>query len=509
MKVISKNLLVIAKIVIIVAMFICVFSSTINVYAEGKTSELQKIEQTASDEFKKAKTPKAAIGVINGTASDYIFYSKSNDKNLNENALFQLGSVSKAFTALGILLLEDEGLLSLSDPISKHLPWFKVNFDGKQVEDYKLTIENLVYQTSGFISNDKKFPGASKGMSLQENVRQHIGKNLMFYPGERYAYSNVNYVTLGLIIEVVTGQSYEKFITNKILHPLGLYNTYANLKLIPKEKEIVKGTKLSFFNTYEYEIAAEQGNVPAGYIYSSLADVCRWTQIQLGEIVVLNSITKVIKKSHIPSSVSKVSENIYYAAGWFVNTKTNEVYHSGGTVNYSTNISMRMDSKIASCVLTNLNASANTNNVASNVLNIIDGKSILPYQTDIWMVFDVIFSSITIVGGIAIIMILFLLVINIYHIKSGKKEKTKFAAKSLLKAIPALLLSILTISVVIIVPLIFGSTWVGLGLWAPSSLIWGLSILVVNTILLLSFSIINILFKKNKAVLMQEATNVQ
>ena len=75
----------------------------------------------------RARIPNASVAIISSNEVEYLYYPDTGGKtDVNRYTLFQIGSTSKAFTALAILLLEDEKLLSLSDPVSQHIPWFTV-----------------------------------------------------------------------------------------------------------------------------------------------------------------------------------------------------------------------------------------------------------------------------------------------------------------------------------------------------------------------------------------------
>ena len=152
----------------------------------------EQIDNVVLDELERARIPNAAIAIIQGEEIQYIFYPSEAD--VDKYTLFQIGSTSKAFTALGILLLEDEGLLSLDDPVSQHIPWFTVLNSGEEVSG-ELTIANLLYHTSGFTRNN--FPRASAGASLEEAVRMVNGTELAFSPSQKFTYSNPSYSFLG------------------------------------------------------------------------------------------------------------------------------------------------------------------------------------------------------------------------------------------------------------------------------------------------------------------------
>jgi hypothetical protein len=156
-----------------------------------------------------SKILNASISIIQGNEVKYLSYPDGEGGfAVDEYTLYQIGSVSKSFTGLGILLLEDNDLLSLDDLVNKYLPWFTVSYDGKAVSSDELTIADCLYQTSGFTNNEAKYLSAKEGMSLEDSVRQINKSELAFYPHSRFSYANANYRILGLIIETVSEQFY-------------------------------------------------------------------------------------------------------------------------------------------------------------------------------------------------------------------------------------------------------------------------------------------------------------
>jgi len=142
-----------------------------------------QIDLIVQEELAKAKIPNSTVAIIQGENVEYLSYpdaAADSEQMLDMYALFQIGSVSKAYTGLGILLLEDDGLLSLEDPVSKYLPWFTVSYEGKTVPSDVLTIADLIYHTSGFTNSESKYPNAIIGISLEESVRQINESELAF-----------------------------------------------------------------------------------------------------------------------------------------------------------------------------------------------------------------------------------------------------------------------------------------------------------------------------------------
>lgn len=120
----------------------------------------------------------------------------------------RLGSITKQFTSTAILLLADEGKLSVADPITKYLPDYPAHAN-------KVSIEHLLTHTSGIPSYTSKLTFSlfsGRETSVAEVINSFKNDPLEFEPGTRYAYSNSGYFVLGAIIEKVSGQPYAKFL---------------------------------------------------------------------------------------------------------------------------------------------------------------------------------------------------------------------------------------------------------------------------------------------------------
>src|SRR4029450_13167276 len=145
---------------------------------------------------------------------------------------FRLGSITKQFTAASILLLEERGKLTLTDPIKKYVPEAPAAWD-------TITIFNLLTHTSG-IPNFTSLPEYNS-LKLQDTpVAKRVAtlrdKPLDFVPGEKMSYSNSGYLVLGYVIERVTGAGYGKFVTDNIFTPLGMKDSGydSNTAIIPR-----------------------------------------------------------------------------------------------------------------------------------------------------------------------------------------------------------------------------------------------------------------------------------
>lgn len=194
----------------------------------------------------------------------------------DEDALYQIGSMTKAFTGLAVLKLINEKVLSEDDIISNHIKGFTAYYE-KEARD--ITIGQLLTHTSGYTNKETDYPSALEGMSLRAWTDTISGSELCFAPGTGYSYSNVNYNLLGAVIEESTGVSYKEYMEKEILIPLGLADTYVGT---PDDGDVVSGSRLMFRRSIPYDIPVIEGRIPAGYMYSSASDMARWMQIWTG-----------------------------------------------------------------------------------------------------------------------------------------------------------------------------------------------------------------------------------
>ena len=182
--------------------------------------------------------------------------------------VFRLGSVTKQFTALAIVLLQERGKLSVNDPICKYLS------DCPQAWQ-PITIKNLLTHTAG-IPNYTEFPDFMKTAAAEttaaELTNRFRDKPLQFALGEKYAYSNSGYFLLGMIIERASGKAYADFLQENIFAPLGMKNSgYDNpVRIINHRAAGYALTRDGFMNAAPISMSTAYA---AGALYSTVGDL--------------------------------------------------------------------------------------------------------------------------------------------------------------------------------------------------------------------------------------------
>jgi len=254
---------------------------------------------------------------------------------------FRIGSITKQFTAMAILILQAQGKLNVQDAICKYISDCPAAWQS-------ITLHHLLTHTSG-IPNFTDFPDYQKTKQSPSSPTQTIGrfkdKPLDFQPGTKWSYSNSGYIILGFIIEQVSGQSYEMFLQEHIFVPLKMLDTgyehSKNLLAIGYANSVSKADVIDMSIPYA-----------AGALYSTVEDLYRWDQALYTEQLVSKELRD---QMFIPFVPVPESNGLSYGYGWGIGTEVNHpvVGHGGGIEGFSTNILRFRDDKVTIIVLSN------------------------------------------------------------------------------------------------------------------------------------------------------------
>ncbi|MCR5733487.1 MAG: beta-lactamase family protein [Lachnospiraceae bacterium] len=434
---------VITALIIFLSVTACLFQSV----CASDADETEKLIQRYQ---KETKCKSVSVVVFEKGAVSYYGDSIS---------LYQIGSMTKAFTALAVQKLICEGIIDEDGVISDYIPGFKAYYDSEEAD---ITVRNLLEQKSGYTNNEKDYPSTSAVMTLSEWADSISGLKLKQRPGTEYAYSNVNYNLLGLIIENVSNMTYRDYMQQEILNPLGLKNTFVGA---PSDKRITEGTRLLYRHVSDYPMEVREASIPAGYFYSNTEDMGRWIGIWTEYIDVPKSIEKPLSKVR-----EYLKEEGDYYSGWEL-FADGIMGHSGGTPNYTSRIVFDKEDQTGVCVLSSLNVAATTDSLCNSIFDVLSGKAGTGLNKDIWTIFDEIFSAVTVVC--------MLLIPAVFFVK---------------KRVPLIVTDVIFISllalVLILFPVIFGASMKEiLFIWAPLSLAGGLftviPVIAVTTVKLL------------------------
>ncbi len=297
----------------------------------GQSKQDKKISKTL-DELITNRLKWIAPGcVVLVAKNDKLIYKKAFGQANTElkipmqaDMLFRIGSMTKQFTAIAVLQLVKEGKISLRDSIQKYIR----DFPSK---GYTITIENLLTQTSGIkdylseISNPSK---QKERYTPRDGVDYIKDAPLNFKPGSYYRYSNSNYYLLGYIIEMVTGETYEKYLRENVLNKADLKNTF----YIGEENNVLNMAQ--GYSKFDGKI--EKANLQsvdilysAGGLISNIDDIYKWHEALYSQkLVTKGTLEKATTPYKFPDSTFS-----QYAFGWFIKSLDGNktIEHSGST----------------------------------------------------------------------------------------------------------------------------------------------------------------------------------
>ena len=260
--------------------------------------------------------------------------------------VFQSGSVGKQFTATAVMMLVEEGKIGLDEPLTKFFadapPAWKA-----------VTIRELLSHTAGFGDYPKDF-NFRKDWTEDELLKLVESIPLAYEPGTKWEYSNLGYLTLGIVIHRVTGEFYGDFLQQRIFRPLGMSSTR-----IISEADIVPN-RAAGYRLVKGELKNQEWVAPAmnttadGSLYVTTLDLAKWDAALYTE--------KLLKRSSLdlmwtPVKLKNGEPNKgHYGFGWFIDDRNGHrcIHHDGSWQGFETAIDRYVDDHLTVVALTNL-----------------------------------------------------------------------------------------------------------------------------------------------------------
>ncbi|AXT55430.1 serine hydrolase [Aquimarina sp. MMG015] len=287
---------------------------------------------------------------------------------LKPENVFEIGSITKQFTAVAILMLEEQGKLKIDDEITKYIPDYPTN--GK-----KITVHHLLNHTSGiksYTGMPSFMKSARTDMTPTELIDVFKNEPMDFDPGEEFRYNNSGYILLGYIIEVVTKDTYENFIEKNIFQKIGMNSSYygSTSELIKNRAYGYKQNEDAFLNADYLSLTLPYA---AGSLMSTVDDLLKWQNaISANTFIKRSSLEKAINGSKLNSG-----EEIDYGYGWSktIIQESKGYAHSGGIFGYTTNGIFLENENVYVIGLTNCNCK-NVREITMKVAATVIGKPI-------------------------------------------------------------------------------------------------------------------------------------
>jgi D-alanyl-D-alanine carboxypeptidase len=312
-----------------------------------------KIDRAVHAVLAKTGVPSASVGIVQG--GKIVFTRGYGHARLEPpiaataDMHYAIGSISKQFTAACLLLLQEEGKLTIDDPIAKYFP--------ELTRANEVTIRHILSHTSGYqdyAPQDYTIPAWTKPTTANRIIHEWATKPLDFEPGTQYQYSNTNFNIAGLIVEKVSGEPFWSFLSRRVLKPLGMANT------IDLDADHAKVEPIGYMRNALGPLRPAIMEAPGWYFADGemampVSDLLTWDIS-----VMTRSILKPASYAAMETEVKlKNGEGAHYGLGVSLSTRDGHrvVSHGGEVGGFVASNTVFPDDKIAIAVLTNQEAS--------------------------------------------------------------------------------------------------------------------------------------------------------
>jgi CubicO group peptidase (beta-lactamase class C family) len=345
------------------ALFFCLLATpSSSIYAQSSSDDVlsQQADEAITALRNQMKIPGTSVAVVRDgriiKATGYGLANVELNVPVTPATIFQAGSTGKQFLATAILLLAEEGKLSLDNSITKYFPeapaWWK-----------PITIRHLLTHTSGL--PDIWGESDSRGMyanalvdmrrdyTEDELLRAFIKLRPSFTPGEKWEYCNTGYQILGFLIRRLTGKSHSDFMRERVFQPLGMETAR-----VISESDIIPNRSSGYVIVNE-ELKNQEWIAPSlnttadGPYYMTVLDLAKWDASLYTE--------KILKRTSLEQMWTKQAklnsgETYPYGLGWFLADVNGHrlMYHTGGNQGFFVNISRYTDDRLTIIVMNNL-----------------------------------------------------------------------------------------------------------------------------------------------------------
>jgi CubicO group peptidase (beta-lactamase class C family) len=355
-------------------------------------ADFSAVDAYVEAQMKTLKIPGLELAIVRG---DQVIYTKGygqahpDGSPVTSQTPFMIGSTTKSVTALAVMQLVEAGKIELDAPVQIYIPWFRVADESASAQ---ITVKHLLTQTSGFSSVAGHVELAASDTSEQAIENSvHALKNvaLVRAPGESFEYSNVNYTILGLVVQMVSGESYESYVQENIFDPLKMSHSFTSL-----DEATRNGMSTGYLTFFGLPVARDvpfnRGNIAGGFLICSAEDLAHYLIAQLneghyGNVSVISP--QGMEAMHQPLISTDVPGDSY-GMGWHVSPVNGvpALWHDGDNAHFSAVLMMDSQSKLGIVVLNNANGTfvlQAPHQIATGVQAILLGKHPKSYERPI------------------------------------------------------------------------------------------------------------------------------
>jgi CubicO group peptidase (beta-lactamase class C family) len=353
------------SLVLLVSLLLLAGMSPLHRSAQASRNERDwhAIDEYITAKMQAPRIPGVALAIVKG---DQIVYLKgygqadSSGRPVTPQTPFLIGSISKSFTALAVIQLVEEGLVDLDAPVQQYIPWFRV---ADQKASAHITVRQLLNQTSGLpqILETQLWTEQDDG-ALERAVRL-LSTATLSRPVGTFGYSNANYDTLGLIVQTVSGQSYEDYVKQHSFAPLDMQKSFVSQEEA-RQHGMASGYRWWFGIPIPVTLPYNRAELPSGYVISSAEDMAHFLIAQMNGGRYRD--TSVLSPDGITLMHTEPVKGTY-GMGWEsvqINGRT-LMNHDGGTASFQASVFFDPKARVGVFV-------------AANVINALDAFSSPP-----------------------------------------------------------------------------------------------------------------------------------
>ena len=352
---------------------VLLLASGVTAAAAQSRATLDSIDRYVEAERARYHIPGASIAVLRADsvvlARGYGYANVELRVPASDSTVYQSGSVGKQFTAAAVVMLAEQGRLSLDDPITRFLPEGPAGWR-------RVTIRHLLTHTSGIADYTDSTLDVRRDYTEGDLVRLAARQALEFAPGDRWSYSNTGYVLLGIIIHRVAGMFYGDFLRDHVFRPLGMRTTriISEADIVPNR---AAGYRLVNDTLKNQEWVSPSLNTTAdGALYFTVRDLAQWA-------IALNH-WRIPSRTGLEASWTPVRLNsggtYPYGFGWQITQQRGfrRIGHSGAWQGFQTTIQRYPDFDLTVIVLDNLAETA-PETIAMTIAGIIEPRLVPPH----------------------------------------------------------------------------------------------------------------------------------
>ncbi|MEI7596539.1 MAG: serine hydrolase [Bacteroidota bacterium] len=318
------------------------------------------------------KVPGMAIAIVRNDSilllKGYGVKNVETKEKVDENTLFAIASNSKTFTASALAKLVQENKLSWNDPVTKYLPYFELY---NPYVSSEMKIRDLLCHRSGLATFSGDLLWYGSNYSREDIVRRAKYLKPTYGFREKFGYSNIMFLAAGLVIEKVTGMTWDNYIKKEFLTPLNMTNTITSTKDISKNSNIASPHTEYNDKIIPIELLNWDNIAPAGSIISSASDMSNWLRMQLNKgkfndkQILLPETQMQMWQAQTTQDISKNSANLFpsthfkaYGLGWsmFDYHGRKIIGHNGGYDGMISQSIIIPEENLGFVILTNMNS---------------------------------------------------------------------------------------------------------------------------------------------------------